>query len=192
MDFKVGLSANIKKDKAIAKVDSEGEKNLKAALKEVLDEIGMCMENARLIDERVKEMAGKAAFEIEKKLAIAGSPRVTRLARSLGFDVELDEDEPDDDEAMASLAASETTESADDDDDSSGDDDGDDFSFDDDDDDDSSSKSDDDGDDDDDAFSFDDDDDDSTKDDDDDAFSFDDDDDDSAKDDDDDEEFSFD
>ena len=190
MDFKVGLSANIKKDKAIAKVDSEGEKNLKAALKEVLDEIGMCMENARLIDERVKEMAGKAAFEIEKKLAMAGSPRMTRLARSLGFDVELDEDEPSDEEALASLPAD--TEDSADSEESDGDDDGGDFNFDDDDDsstDDDAKTEDDAGDDDDSAFSFDDDDDDDDKDDDDSAFNFDDDDETS---DDDEEEFSFD
>ncbi len=173
MDFKVGLSAKPKKDAAIAKVASEGEKNLKDALKEVLDEIGMCIENARLIDQRVKEMAGKAAFEIEKKLAEAGNARMTRLACSLGFDVELDEDEPDDEEAMASLGESETEDSADDsgDGDASDDDDGD-FSFDDDGDDDKS----DDADDDDDAFSFDDDDDGDGK----------------SDDEDDDEEFSFD
>ncbi|MCF6284154.1 MAG: hypothetical protein L3K26_03060 [Candidatus Hydrogenedentes bacterium] len=173
MDFKVGLSAKPKKDAAIAKVASEGEKNLKDALKEVLDEIGMCIENARLIDQRVKEMAGKAAFEIEKKLAEAGNARVTRLACSLGFDVELDEDEPDDEEAMASLGESETEDSADGsgDSDASDDDDGD-FSFDDDDDGDDDKSddgdNDDDDDDDDDAFSFDDDDGD-----DDDDFSFD-------------------
>lgn len=146
MDFKVGLSAKPKKDMALAKVSSEGEKNLKDALKEVVEEIGMCMENARLVDQRVKEMAGQAAFEIEKKLAIAGSARISRLARSLGFDVELDEDEPSDEEAMASLPDEETTDSGDD----GSDDDDDAFNFDDD--------GDDDGDDDE-EFSFDDDDD---------------------------------
>jgi hypothetical protein len=175
MDFKVGLSAKPKKDAAIAKVASEGEQNLKNALKEVLDEIGMCMENAQLIDKRVKEMAGKAAFEIEKKLAEAGNARVTRLACSLGFEVELDEDEPDDEEAMASLGESESEDSAEEGDTSDDDDDGDDddFSFDDDGDDKSDDSGDDsksDDDDDDDAFSFDDDDD---GDDDDDDFSFD-------------------
>lgn len=129
MDFKVGLSANPNKDMAVAKVASEAEKNLKDALKEVLDEIGMCMENARLIDQRVKEMAGQAAFEIEKKLAENGTPRVTRLARALGFDIELDEDEPDDDEALASLPDADTEDSAED---AGGDDDDSDFNFDDD------------------------------------------------------------
>ena len=166
MDFKVGLSAKPKKDAAIAKVASEGEKNLKEALKEVLDEIGMCIENARLIEQRVKEMAGQAAFEIEKKLAEAGNARITRLARSLGFDVELDEDEPDDEEAMASLPESEmedsTEEDSGDDDDDGGDDD---FNFDDDDDGDAGDSDDDD------VFNFDDDDDDGG--DDDDVFDFD-------------------
>ena len=180
MDFKVGLSAKPKKDVALAKVSSEGEKNLKDALKEVVEEIGMCMENARLVDQRVKEMAGQAAFEIEKKLAIAGNARISRLARSLGFDVELDEDEPSDEEAMASLPDEETTDSAEDD----GDDSDSDFSFDDDDDGDSNASKDEGSDDDDEAFNFDDDGDEDG--DDDDAFSFDDDDDD------DDEEFSFD
>ena len=166
MDFKVGLSAKPKKDAAIAKVASEGEKNLKEALKEVLDEIGMCIENARLIEQRVKEMAGQAAFEIEKKLAEAGNARITRLARSLGFDVELDEDEPDDEEAMASLPESETEDSAEED---SGGDDDDDFNFD---DDDGGGGGDSDDDDDDDVFNFDDDDGDDG-DDDDDVFDFD-------------------
>lgn len=180
MDFKVGLSAKPKKDAAIAKVASEGEKHLKEALKEVLDEIGMCMENARLIDQRVKEMSGQAAFEIEKKLAEAGNARITHLARSLGFDVEIDEDEPSDEDAMASLGE---VEAADDD---GGDDDGGEFNLDDDDDDgdDEEFNLDDDGDDDDDGeFNLDDDGDDG----DDEEFNFDDD-----GDDDDDEEFKFD
>ncbi len=180
MDFKVGLSAKPKKDAALAKVASEGEKHLKEALKEVVEEIGMCMENARLVDQRVKEMSGQAAFEIEKKLAESGNARITHLARSLGFDVEIDEDEPSDEDAMATLG--EIEEVADDDDG----DDGADLNLDeDDDDDDGEFNFDDDGDDGDDdgEFNFDDDDGD---DDDDDTFNFDDDGDD------DDEEFKFD
>ncbi len=170
MDFKVGLSAKPKKDAALAKVASEGEKHFKEALKEVVEEIGMCMENARLVDQRVKEMAGQAAFEIEKKLAESGNARITHLARALGFDVEIDEDEPSDDEAMATLGeVEEVAEEADEDDG----DDGTDFNLDDD-------EEEDDG-----EFNFDDDDDDG---DDDGEFNFDDDDDDG----DDDETFNFD
>lgn len=182
MDFKVGLSAKPKKDAALAKVASEGEKHFKEALKEVVEEIGMCMENARLVDQRVKEMAGQAAFEIEKKLAESGNARVTHLARALGFDVEIDEDEPSDEEAMATLGEVEDVAEEVDEDDG---DDGADLNLDEDDEDDDSEfnfDDDDDGDDDD-AFSFDDDD----GDDDDDTFNFDDD-----GDDDDDEEFKFD
>lgn len=182
MDFKVGLSAKPKKDAALAKVASEGEKHFKEALKEVVEEIGMCMENARLVDQRVKEMAGQAAFEIEKKLAESGNARITHLARALGFDVEIDEDEPSDEEAMATLGEVEDVAEEVDEDDG---DDGADLNLDEDDEDDDSEfnfDDDDDGDDDD-AFSFDDDD----GDDDDDTFNFDDD-----GDDDDDEEFKFD
>lgn len=178
MDFKVGLSAKPKKDAALAKVASEGEKHLKEALKEVVEEIGMCMENARLVDQRVKEMSGQAAFEIEKKLAESGNARITHLARALGFDVEIDEDEPSDEDAMATLGEVEESAEDDGDGDLNLDDDGDDdgeFNFDDDGDD---NDNDDDG-----EFNFDDDDGD---DDDDDTFNFDDDGDD------DDEEFTFD
>lgn len=170
MSFKIGLSSNPGKDKGKAEAAMKGDQNFKDAIKEVLSEIGHCFENAQLIDMRIKENAGKAAFEEEKRKAMEGNADIKALARALGFEVE-DDDDDDDDEPKAS---------ADDSSDSDDDDDGGDFSFDDDDDDDDDSDDDDDdgGDDD---FNFDDDDDDDDKekggDDDDFDFNFDEDDD---------------
>lgn len=98
MDIKFGLSANPGKDKGKAEVARQGDQNLKEALKEVLSLVGQCFENAQLIDKRLKERAGSAALENEKRSAMEGNADITALARALGFEVEDDEDEDDEDD----------------------------------------------------------------------------------------------
>lgn len=97
MDIKVGLSSNPGKDRAKAEVTAKGEQNLKEALKEVLSMIGHCFENAQLIDKRMKEKAGTAALDNEKKKAMEGNADIRALALALGFTVEEDDDDDDDD-----------------------------------------------------------------------------------------------
>lgn len=98
MDIKVGLSSNPGKDRAKAEVTAKGEQNLKEALKEVLSMIGHCFENAQLIDKRMKEKAGTAALDNEKKKAMEGNADIRALALALGFTVEEDDDDDDDDD----------------------------------------------------------------------------------------------
>lgn len=98
MDIKVGLSSNPGKDRAKAEVNAKGEQNLKEALKEVLSMIGHCFENAQLIDKRMKEKAGTAALDNEKKKAMEGNADIRALALALGFTVEEDDDDDDDDD----------------------------------------------------------------------------------------------
>lgn len=117
MSFKIGLSSNPGKDRDRAEVAMQGDQNFKDALKEVLSEIGQCFENAQLIDQRVKQQSGDAAFEEEKRKAMEGNANIVALARSLGFEVEDDDD--DEDDTPSAFAE-----------DSSDDDDGADFSFD--------------------------------------------------------------
>jgi len=102
MSFKIGLSSNPGKDRDKAEASMKGDQNLKDALKEVLAEIGQCFENAQLIDIRLKEKAGSAALEEEKRKAMEGHADIKALARALGFEVEDDDDDDDDDDSVSS------------------------------------------------------------------------------------------
>ena len=129
MSFKIGLSSNPGKDRGKAEAAMKGDQNLKDALKEVLAEIGQCFENAQLIDMRLKERAGTAALEEQKRKAMEGNANIPALARALGFEVEDDDEDDDDDDDGDDV---ESTASAGSDSDAD-DDDGLDFNFDDDD-----------------------------------------------------------